>query len=121
MSDAPTTPTAPDEPPSSLRCLQCTRTLRYEQRDFCSPECRTSYRAANPGPVEPFGLASLSPREREVFVLFLQGYRWTDIAERMGISPKTVESHKVGLMRKLRADTSVELVKIGIREGITPP
>jgi len=64
--------------------------------------------------------ASLSPREREVFTLYLDGLRPKEIGARLGgISVKTVSTHKAVIMRKLGAKHDVDLVKIAIRGGYT--
>jgi RNA polymerase sigma factor (sigma-70 family) len=57
-------------------------------------------------------LDSLSPREAEVADLMLAGLRTQEIAERLGLSPRTVEMHRARLLRRLDARTSVEAVRI---------
>ena len=46
-------------------------------------------------------LTALSPREMEVFSYLVNGLRAKDIAELLDISPKTVDTYRAGLMRKL--------------------
>lgn len=65
-----------------------------------------------------FGMAALSPREREVFQLLAEGLSVRSIASRLGISPKTVEAHRRNIMEKLEIGSISELVKFAIREGI---
>lgn len=60
----------------------------------------------------------LSHREQEVFRLLAEGISIREIAERLFISPKTVESHKYNLMEKLNAKTIVELTKIAIKKNL---
>jgi len=60
----------------------------------------------------------LSLREREVFQLLIKGYTIKDIAGRLDISPKTVESHKYNLMEKLNADTFADLTRIAIKKKL---
>ena len=60
----------------------------------------------------------LSPREHEVFRLLALGRRTKDIADALGISVKTVETHRSRLMLKLGVDNLAELVKVAIRAGI---
>jgi two-component system response regulator DctR len=57
-------------------------------------------------------LQSLSPREIEVADLILEGLRTADIAERLGLSPRTVEMHRTRLLRRLGARTSAEAASI---------
>ena len=63
-------------------------------------------------------LASLSPRELEVFRLLADGHPVKAIAERLCISPKTVETHKYNLMEKLGAKSVTDLTKLAIKEKI---
>ena len=64
-------------------------------------------------------LATLSPREMEVFSHLVNGMRARDIAERLEISPKTVDTYRASLMRKLRVHDLVGLVKFAIERKIT--
>lgn len=57
-------------------------------------------------------LAALSPREREIAELVAQGMRNPAIAEKLGISPRTVEVHKARIMDKLGARGLDELIRI---------
>lgn len=60
----------------------------------------------------------LSEREIAVLRLLAQGSRTKDVAERLGISAKTVETYRSRLMHKLGIDNLAELVKFAIRAGI---
>ena len=60
-------------------------------------------------------MALLTPREREVIELIVEGLGNKQIAARLGISEKTVEVHRSRGKTKLRADSVVELVKIAQR------
>lgn len=68
----------------------------------------------------PRTLSGLSGREREVLQLLAEGRATRDIADRLRVSAKTVESHRKNLMEKLRVSSVAELTKIAIREGLTP-
>jgi DNA-binding NarL/FixJ family response regulator len=61
----------------------------------------------------------LSPREREVLQLIAEGYSTKEAASSLGVSAKTIESHRKNLMEKLDCHSIAELTKIAIREGIT--
>jgi DNA-binding NarL/FixJ family response regulator len=63
-------------------------------------------------------LGSLSTREREIFPLLADGMSIKEIADRLCISPKTVESHKYNIMEKLGADSIAELTKIAIKKNL---
>jgi DNA-binding NarL/FixJ family response regulator len=64
-------------------------------------------------------LALLSPREMEVFSYLVNGMRARDIAERLDISPKTVDTYRASLMRKLKVHDLVALVKFAIERNVT--
>lgn len=61
---------------------------------------------------------TLTTREREVFHLAADGYSSADIASRLFVSPRTVETHRANLMRKLGLRTQTELVRYALRRGI---
>lgn len=63
-------------------------------------------------------LASLSPREREVLQFAAEGYGNPEIAEKLFISPRTAETHRTNLMRKLALQSQTDLVRFSIRRGI---
>ena len=63
-------------------------------------------------------LSGLTPREREVMDLVVAGRHNRDIAEKLGISVRTVEVHKSRVMSKLDADSVTQLVRIAL--GVTP-
>lgn len=60
----------------------------------------------------------LSAREMEVFKLFAEGYSNRDIAEKLFISVRTVETHKNNIMKKINIKTTVDLVKFAIKNNI---
>lgn len=63
----------------------------------------------------------LSKREIEILVLFAQGFSNTEIAEKLFISVRTVESHKNHILQKLGLRNNVELVKYAIRHKLVEP
>lgn len=63
----------------------------------------------------------LSPREREVLVLIAQGYSNHEIAERLTLSVKTVETHKSRIQEKLSLHTRAELVRYAMQKGMLSP
>lgn len=62
--------------------------------------------------------ARLSPREREVMSMILQGRRLKEIAATLDISVKTVTTHRSRLLRKLGVDDNLGLYRYGIRNGL---
>jgi DNA-binding NarL/FixJ family response regulator len=63
-------------------------------------------------------LGELSLREQEVFKLLADGKSVKQIAEKLFISPKTVESHKYSIMAKLGAQSITDLTKIAIKHKL---
>ena len=68
-----------------------------------------------PSPIE-----QLSPRERQVLQLVVEGYSSAEIAQRLSFSPKTVETYRSRLMRKLGIRDLPSLVRFAILHGLTP-
>lgn len=66
-------------------------------------------------------LGTLSPREREVLNLAAEGLATSEIAEKLFISPRTAETHRTNLMRKLSLQTQTDLIRFAIRRGIIQP
>jgi DNA-binding NarL/FixJ family response regulator len=71
------------------------------------------------GPPQPFEL--LTPRQREVLQLVAEGHSSKQIADSLGLSVKTVETHRALLMRRLGVDSVAGLVRAAIRLGISDP
>lgn len=60
----------------------------------------------------------LTPREREIIQLLAEGHRNKKIAEELGISVKTVETHRTAVMRKLGVSSVVDLVRYAVRNHL---
>jgi DNA-binding NarL/FixJ family response regulator len=65
--------------------------------------------ASNPPPAYDEELDQLTPREREVLRHIARGYMYKEIAQRLGISVKTVEAHVSAVLRKLQLSSRHEL------------
>lgn len=65
-------------------------------------------------------LELLSMREREVLQLTVEGHSSAAIAEKLGLSPKTVDTYRSRLMEKINVHDLPELVRFAIKHGITP-
>lgn len=66
-------------------------------------------------------LESLSAREYQVFSLLCEGVRAKEIAARLSLSPKTVDTYRASLMRKLDIHDVAGLVKFAIQRDLTSP
>ncbi|MBI3919048.1 MAG: response regulator transcription factor [Betaproteobacteria bacterium] len=66
-------------------------------------------------------LESLSTRERQVLQLVVEGESSAEIARTVHLSPKTVETYRSRLMKKLGVANVTALVKFAVQHGLTPP
>ncbi len=65
-------------------------------------------------------LEILSMREREVLQLTVEGHSSAAIADKLGLSSKTIETYRSRLMGKIGVHDLTELVRFAIKHGITP-
>ncbi len=72
----------------------------------------------SPPPMEPLQVEPLTPRELEVLRRIALGYTNRQIAEELGISVRTVETHRANLMDKLGLSSRVELVRYAREHGL---
>jgi DNA-binding NarL/FixJ family response regulator len=71
---------------------------------------------ADPGPPERGRLTS---RQREVVRLIAEGRTMKEVAASLGLSPRTVETHKYQIMEALSLQTTAELIRYAIEHGLT--
>jgi len=104
----------PDELATAIR--EAAEGRRYLSAPF-STELIDSY-LKRPGSSDPY--EALTPREREVLHLVAEGLTSGEIAGRLFISPRTAESHRANLMRKLGLRSRTDLVRFAFQRGIVP-
>ncbi len=66
-------------------------------------------------------LHSLTQRERMVLQLAAEGLSNAEVAEKLFISPRTAETHRTNLLRKLGLQNQTDLVRFAIRKGLISP
>jgi DNA-binding NarL/FixJ family response regulator len=66
-------------------------------------------------------LHNLTQRERMVLQLAAEGLSNTEVAEKLFISPRTAETHRTNLLRKLGLQNQTDLVRFAIRKGLITP
>jgi FixJ family two-component response regulator len=66
-------------------------------------------------------VATLTPREAEVLALVVVGKLNKQIGSELGMGEKTVKVHRARVMRKMRADSLADLVRLADRAGVVPP
>ncbi|MGR4894703.1 response regulator [Stenotrophomonas sp. LARHCG68] len=71
------------------------------------------------GELSPFD--SLSPRELEVALLLIQGHRQEEIARRLSLSAKTVNTHKARLFQKMGVQDNIALARLATQYGVGDP
>ena len=94
----------------------------HRGRTVLDPELAASALQNTLGRQPAGGLAAapLSPREREVLDLIAQGYTNQQIADRFGLSVKTIETHRSRLVEKLGLRSRAELVRYALDSGLFP-
>ena len=63
----------------------------------------------------------LTPREREIVQLIAEGRSTKEAAERLGIAPRTADTHRTNIMRKLKLHSASDLTRFAIRNRIIQP
>lgn len=63
-------------------------------------------------------IPNLTRREKEILGLILEEYTTQQMAEKLYVSPKTIESHRLNLMQKLGVKNTAGLVKITMERGL---
>lgn len=101
---------ASDEIVAAVRAVASGR--RYLSRALADVVSEAAAPAASP-------LASLSARERQVLQLVVEGRSSAQIAQQIHLSPKTVETYRSRLMKKLGVADIPALVKFAVRHGVT--
>lgn len=86
-------------------------------RIWLSPQLRSMVRDGG----VPTLVELLSPREREVLQLLAEGHPTKEVAFRLQLSPKTVETHRLSLFAKLKVGGVADLVRVAVREGLIEP
>jgi len=66
-------------------------------------------------------IAKLTAHQREILRMLTDGMSAKEIARKLDISSRTVESHKYQIMESLGAQSSAELIRLAIRHGIVEP
>ena len=67
------------------------------------------------------GVRTLTPRQREVASLIAEGRTMKEVAAALGLSPRTVETHKYQVMEALGLQTTAELIRYALEHGLTAP
>ena len=96
----------------AIRSAHCCKRYLSEKAEAAGWRHVSSLMAKSP-------LESLSQRERQVLQLVVEGHASVEIAARLGLSAKTVETYRCRLMQKLGVHDITALVKFAIQHGLT--
>ena len=99
--------------------LRAIRDVARGKRYLASSVAQTLALSGLDSDVSPFD--ALSAREMEVALMLTQGMRQEEIARRLSLSAKTVNTHKSRLFQKLRINDSIALARLVSRYGLADP
>lgn len=96
------------------RLIHAIRTVYRRGSHFSPPVVRriVRHRQTTEGP------SPLTPREKEILTLIVQGYTMQQIADTLVLSVKTVSVHRTNIMRKLDIHKNTDLVRYALRQGL---
>jgi len=107
---------------STAELVQAVRTVVAGRRHLSPPLSDRAIEAyaqkAAPSPLDIY--ETLTTREREVLQMAAEGRRNSEIAARLAISPRTAETHRTHLMRKLGLHNQADLIRYALRRGLVP-
>jgi DNA-binding NarL/FixJ family response regulator len=107
---------SPEELASAIRAAAAGQI--YVTPRLCAPGGVPLVLHAASVPGDP--LRALTSREREIFTFVIVGLSTAAIARRLDLSPRTVETHRGHLSRKLGARSAADLVRFAARNGLLP-
>lgn len=107
---------------SSMELVRAIREVAAGRRYLCSRLSAVAIKSAveHVADIALKRYELLTTREREVLQLIAEGYTNVQIAKRLFLSPRTVETHRAHLMRKLGLRRHAELIHYALRLGIIP-
>lgn len=109
---------------SSRGVFDAVRTV-YAGGYYFSPEIHStvieSYLSKHRPRRQATAFDALSDREKQVFLLVVQGNSTNEIGKILLVSPKTIEKHRTAISKKLGLSTPLEMVKFAVRSGLLDP
>ena len=103
----------------ALELLRAVRDVARGKRYLANNIAQNLALSGIDGDGSPFD--ALSPREMEVALLLTRGLRQEDIAKRLSLSAKTVNTHKTRLFDKLEIRDSIALARLATQFGLADP
>jgi DNA-binding NarL/FixJ family response regulator len=103
----------------AVELLRAVRDVAKGKRYLGSNVAQNLALSSMDGGSSPFD--ALSPRELEVAMLLVQGLRQEDIAKRLSLSAKTINTHKSRLFEKVGISDSISLARLATQYGLLDP
>jgi DNA-binding CsgD family transcriptional regulator len=100
------------------KCVRRGKARRCTYARSHAPSC-SSLAGTTGGPADAYEL--LTAREREVLEFLARGASYAEIADKLTISPRTAETHRTNLMRKLDLKTPADLTVYAVQRGLIDP
>jgi two-component system response regulator NreC len=100
--------------------VRALRKVAAGERYFSAPIAEAAHRASLEKDGRPDPQEALTARERQVLQLTVEGLSSAEAAERLHISPRTVETHRANLLRKLAVRNLKELIRLAVERGLVP-
>src|SRR3989338_10340866 len=88
-----------------------------ENLPYITPEVAEQVSLALLSPTQSSPLLNLSQRELEIVIMICHGEKTIHIAEKLFLSPKTINKHRQNLFKKLNVRNDVELAKLALQHG----
>lgn len=107
-----------DAPPEAL--LSAIETVQGGETSFSAEVARAALNQYVRGPGEGPQVAQVSNREREVLIAIAEGLSNKEIACRLNVGVRTVETHRERVMRKLNIHSIAGLTRFAIQKGLVP-
>ncbi len=95
---------------------QAMKDQRYLSKTLSEPGMEKYFSSSDP---VKFNQAALTDKQMQVLQLLAEGQSTKEIAYNLGLSIKTIDSHRHNIMSKLKLHSIAELTKYAIKEGIT--
>jgi len=105
----------------AIRAVTHGRTYVYLSMSEKNAQDAFSPHVLNDSATSPPAIKKLSEREREVLVLVAQGYTSQEVADRLKLSTKSVETYRARLMHKLGLRKRADLVRLALECGLLTP
>lgn len=107
---------SPSELLAAIRSASCGQFYLSKQFQHIDPKLLGDSAEKTESKQDPLDL--LSPREREMFFLLAEGLPNRIIAKRLFISPRTVETHRARVIKKLGFKSNADLIRYAIKHGL---